>query len=338
MENSNLREIAKEFLKANNILLYPHVGIDGDALGSSIAITIALRKLGKKCYILYDEEMPKNLEFMLNSDIPFVTDNMDIISDSELDISCAIDNGAYQRFEHFKDKFNKAKLTVCLDHHSTSEGISQLNYIRPDRSACGEIIFDFLKELNELSEKKVLPDIDIANAIFTAITTDTGNFQFSNTTKEAHLIIASMMDWGFKENPISNEIYENQSISKIKAENLAISRMEILANGKVAVSYISKEELDDLGVKAGETDPIVKTLRSISGVEYAAFLKEKEIGEVRVSYRAKTDGCDISGIAKSHNGGGHKKAAGATLNMPLKDAYEITKKDLIDLANEGRNN
>lgn len=147
-----------------------------------------------------------------------------------------------------------------------------------------------------------------------------------------------MMDWGFKENPISNEIYENQSISKIKAENLAISRMEILANGKVAVSYISKEELDDLGVKAGETDPIVKTLRSISGVEYAAFLKEKEIGEVRVSYRAKTDGCDISGIAKSHNGGGHKKAAGATLNMPLKDAYEITKKDLIDLANEGRNN
>lgn len=338
MENSNLKEIAKEFLKAKNVLLYPHVGIDGDALGSSIAVTIALRKLGKNCFILYDEEMPNNLEFMLKSDVPYITDNMDIISDENLDISCAIDNGAYQRFEHFKEKFNKAKLTVCLDHHSTSEGIAKLNYIRPDRSACGEIIFSFLKELDELSGNKILPDIEIANAIFAAITTDTGNFQFSNTTKEAHLIIAEMMDWGFKENPISNEIYENQTLSKIKAENLAISRMEILANGKVALSYISKEELDELGVKAGETDPIVKTLRSISGVEYAAFLKEKEVGEVRVSYRAKTDGNDISGIAKSHNGGGHKKAAGATLNTSLKEAYDITKRDLVDLANEGRNN
>lgn len=332
MINNSLNEIAKEFLKAKTILLYPHVSIDGDALGSSVALLIALRKLNKECYILYDEEIPSNLEFLIrDKEVPYVVSDSNIIDSSNLDISCAIDNGSYQRFESFKDKFDQAKVTICLDHHGTSLGIADFNHIRPECAACGEIIYNFLKELDDLTSENILKDLEIAAALFTAITTDTGNFQFSNTTRESHIIVAELMSWGFLGNPISNEIYENQSLSKIRIENLCLSRMEILADGKIAVSYVTKKELDEYNVKAGETDSIVKTLRSISGVEYSAFVKEKEENVIRVSYRAKTDGSDVAIVAKKHDGGGHKKAAGSTINLPLKEAYEITKKDLLEL-------
>ncbi|MCQ2554728.1 MAG: bifunctional oligoribonuclease/PAP phosphatase NrnA [Clostridia bacterium] len=338
MKNNTFEEIYGAFKDAKTVLLYPHVSIDGDALGSCVALTVALRKLGKKCYTLYKDELPENLLFLLrDTEEPFVTDNMDIFSDEELDVSCCVDCGSYQRFEAFKDKFHKAKVTVCLDHHGTSEGIADFNLINPKKAAAGEIIYEFLKYMDTVSDADILPDSRISEAIFTAITTDTGDYQFSNTTKEAHLITAELMESGLKPNDISNEIYENQPLSKIKAESIALSRLEILAGGMVAVSYITKEECDNLGLKAGETDGIVRKLRSISGVQYAAFLKEKENNTIRVSYRAKNDGYDISVVAKKHDGGGHKKACGATLNMPILDAFDMTKKELVELADEGRN-
>ena len=342
MINNTFKEIAEKLIKAKTVLLYPHVGIDGDAVGCCVAVSKALRKIGNKCYALYAEDLPENLKYMyLEGDLDdfrsaqsddkaclksYFSDDMNVISDEELDISMCVDCGAYDRFVDFKEKFDRAKLTICVDHHGTSEGIADLNYIDPDASACGELIFELIKEMDKLCPG-ILPDREIGEALFGAITTDTGNFQYSNTTAKTHKIIAELYDWDIDANGASVEIYENERPSAVMIANRALGRLEMIAGGLGAVCYVTKEDISELDVKAGETDPIVQKIRSIRGVEYAAFIKEKEENVIRVSYRAKRKG-DVSVLAKLHEGGGHIKAAGCTLYMPLEEAVKIIKADI----------
>lgn len=323
MTNNTIKEIADALKKSNTVLLYPHVGIDGDAVGSCAAIAKMLRMMGKTCYALYAEDIPDNLFFMAKD---YFTSEMDIISDGDLDISIAVDCGGYDRFRDFQDKFDKAKKTICIDHHGTSTGIADLNYIFPDAAACGVLVYDLLVELgmNDLDKESKK---EMGEAIFAAVTTDTGNFQYSNTNRRCHEIMAELYDLGIDVNGVSVEIYENERPEKIKIANVAMSHLMMIANGKGAVAFVSNDELISNGIKAGETDPIVQTLRSIKNVEIAAFLKEKDPGVIRVSYRSKSSS-DVSKIALLHNGGGHTKAAGCTLYMPLEEAVKVTADDI----------
>jgi len=338
MVNSTMREIAEQLYRAETILLYPHVGIDGDAVGSCSALARVLRKMGKTVYALYSEEIPENLSFMLFDEEgrPYFTNDDRIIPDDELDISMCVDCGGYDRFKDFIEKFNKAKTTICIDHHGTSEGIAKYNFIDPDAAACGELIYDLLIELNNVkfasTADPLLPDKTIGEMLFAAITTDTGNFQYSNTRRRSHEIMAELYDWGVDVNRVSVEIYQNERPEKILIQNKAMANLKMTGDGKGAIAFVSYDDLTSIGVKSGETDPIVQELRSIKGVEYAAFLKEKEIGEVRVSFRSKTTG-NVSAIAQKHNGGGHIKAAGCTLYTSLEEAVKIVEEDIIEAIN-----
>ena len=320
MNNNTFEEIAEKFNSAKNIVLLPHVGIDGDAVGSCVALASVLRAKGKNVHVLYKEEIPSNLAFIANG---YFTDNSDVIPDDELDIAACIDCGGYDRFKGFEEKFDSAKLRICIDHHGTSMGIANLNYIDPDAAACGVLIYDLLKVLGVPEENKV----EVGTALFVAITTDTGNFQYSNTNRKCHEIMAELYDWDIDFNRASVEVYENERPEKLMIASRASSRIQMVAGGKGAVSYVTYDDLEEIGVKAGETDPIVQSLRSINGVEIAAFLKEKNPGEVRVSYRSKLY-ANVAELAMMHDGGGHEKAAGCTLHMDLKNAVEVIKKDI----------
>ncbi len=329
-----MREIAEQLYRAENILLYPHVGIDGDAVGSCAALARVLRKMGKTVYALYSEDMPSNLEFMIYDDEgrPYFTNDANIIKDDDLDISMCVDCGEYGRFKDYTEKFDKAKTTICVDHHGTSQGIAKFNYIDPEAAACGELIYELIIELNEVkflsTADPLIPDKAIGEMLFAAITTDTGNFQYSNTTKNSHEIMAKLYDWGVDVNKISIELYENDRPEKVMIANRAMNNMIMVGNGRGVIAYVSHNDLEEIGVMAGETDPIVQKLRAIAGVEYAAFLKEKEPGEIRVSYRAKSVG-NVCELAMLHDGGGHIKASGCTLrDMSLEEAVEIIKKDI----------
>ena len=329
MTNSTIKEIADALRESNTVLLYPHVGIDGDAVGSCAAIAKMLRKMGKTCYALYAEDIPDNLSFMAKD---YFSSDINVIADENLDISMAVDCGGYDRFKDFQDKFDKAKKTICIDHHGTSTGIADLNYIFSDAAACGVLVYDLLLELglNDLDKEAKK---EIGEAIFAAITTDTGNFQYSNTNRRCHEIMAELYDLGIDVNKVSVEIYENERPEKLKIANVAMSHLMMIANGKGAIAFVSNDELTLNGIKAGETDPIVQSLRSIRGVEIAAFLKEKDPNVIRVSYRSKMD-ADVSKLACLHDGGGHIKAAGCTLYMPLEDAVKIITKDIEEALKE----
>lgn len=316
MINNTMREIADVLKAAGSVLIFTHINMDGDALGSAAALCKGLRSLGKESYILVEDQIPAYLGFL---DKGYCTYNQEVLKNA--DVSVCVDCGDFTRFPQRKEKFLEAKTTVCIDHHRTTSEFCNYNYVDPDAAATGELIFELLKELG------CGPDIETGEAIFAAITTDTGNFQYSNTNKNCHMIMAELYDWGVDPNRVSVEVYENERLEKLVVTVKALESLEIIGGGKGAIAHLTKEEMDATGAAPDETDGVIDRLRSISGVEYAAFLKEKAPGVIRVSMRAKRLG-NVAEIAARNNGGGHIKAAGCTLEMSMEEALATIKKEL----------
>jgi len=310
MKNNTLEQIAAKLKEAETILLYPHVIMDGDTLGSSIALCIALRKMGKKAHILIEDEIPSYLLFLEKD---YCTFDGNILEWP--DISISVDCSDIERFVMRKDKFLSGKFSICIDHHKTNNFFADLNYIDPTAAATGEIVYDLVKIL------EVGLDVEMAEAIYTAITTDTGNFQYTNTTKTTHLITAELFDIGIDLEKISVEVYQNIRHEKLKIMNEVINTIEMLYDGKADIAYVTQDMLEKTGALMEETEGIIETLRNISGVEISAFLKESKPDEIKVGLRSKTYG-DVSAIAQIFGGGGHKKAAGCTLYTSLQEAKQ----------------
>ena len=324
--NNTYKEIAQVLEEAQTILLYPHVSADGDALGSCAALCRALRMKGKEAFILVEEELPLNLAFL---DKGYCTEDPDVLAD--VDVSFCVDCGDATRFPGRIDKFAQGKTSVCIDHHHTTTEFCEYNYVNPDASATGELVFDLLKEMG------ISRDIEIGEAIFAAITTDTGNFQYSNTTKRCFEIMTELFDWGVDTNKVSVQLYENIRLERKIIETMAFSTMEMLGGGKGALAFVTEKMILDSGALSEETENVVRELRCIAGVEYAAFLKEKGPKTVRLSLRAKSYG-DVAAIAEKFGGGGHVKAAGATLNMPIAEAIVRVRAELENtIAKDAKN-
>lgn len=322
MANNTFKEIAEVLLKAEKILIYPHINADGDAVGSAAALCHTLRRLGKTAYVLIEEQLPANLRFM---DKGYFTFDEKVIE--QPDVSVCVDCGDFGRFPMRREKFLSARTTVCVDHHGTTQNFCDYNYVDSAAAATGELIYALIKEMVPEA------DVETGEAIFAAITTDTGNFQYSNTTKNCHLIMAELYDLGVDTNKVSVEIYENERQEKLMITTKALSTLEIFGGGCGAIAHLTLEDMKEIGAEPFETDGVIQKLRSISGVEYAAFVKEKEPGVIRVSMRAKRRG-NVASIASELGGGGHVKAAGCTLNMPLEEALNLVKSKLNEAIKE----
>ena len=233
----------------------------------------------------------------------------------DVDVSVCVDCGDESRFPGRKQAFRQGKTTVCIDHHHTTSSFCDYNYVDPEAAATGELIYQLLQVMG------TQPDAEIGEALFAAMTTDTGNFQYSNTTKQTFVIAAALCDWGIDSNRVSVELYENVRPQRKRIEIKVLETMRLIAEGRGALCYMTQEMLTETGALAEETENVVDQMRSISSVEYAAFLKEQQDGSVRVSLRAKRLG-DVAEIAEKFGGGGHIKAAGATLRMPINEAVQ----------------
>lgn len=311
MQNNTLKEIGEQLLSANRILLFPHMQIDGDAYGSAVALCYALRNLGKDAYVLLEDKVPAFLSFLtqdfcLEGEPPF----------ESADISIAIDCSDVERFEKRKDCFFRGKTSVCLDHHMTTKVFADYNYIDAKAAATGEIIYDLLKVIDcEFSPL-------ISDALYAAITTDTGNFRYSNTTKRTHMIVADLYDKGLNHAKVCVEIYENVRKERIALSANVLKDLHIFCEGKAGLVSVTQKMLRDNHASLEETEGIIDTLKSIEGIEIAVLLKEKEDDLIKVSLRAKSYG-NVAEIAKSFHGGGHIKAAGCTIHSPLADAKKM---------------
>ena len=311
-------EIIEKVKAADRILVYPHVNMDGDAAGSAKALCLAFRKIGKECFVYCDRQKSAYLDFIM--DACFVSEKP-----FDADLSFAVDLGEDSRMEDRAIDFNAAKTRVCIDHHVPGDKpFADARVIDPDASAAGILVYKFLLEMG------IEIDKDIAEALYTAILTDTGAFKYSNTDAETHRVISELYKYGIDHLKICNAVYENNPLAQLKLEAVAIDHARFLKDGRLAYSYISIADREKHNAPYEYTETSVDVIRSIEGVDAAAMIKEKEEGLIKVSFRSKSD-INVRTAAAALGGGGHDKAAACTLNMSLDEAIEAVKAELMKL-------
>ncbi len=303
--------IIHEINQAKSILIYTHVLMDGDTLGSAVALCKALRYLDKTAYILIEDAIPEYLSF-LDSDL--CTFDCDVIH--EPDLSVAVDCTDIERFEKRKEKFLQGKIKICIDHHHTSGYFADFNYVDEHSASTGELIYKLLKQM-------AIPiDHQMAEALYVAITTDTGNFQYSNTTAESHRTTAELFEIGINLGKISVELYQNVRPEKLKLTGEILKTLEMYCDDKVALAFVTQKVLKETNSTIEESEGIVETLRSIRGVEISVFMKEISAVETKVGMRAKSY-ANVAVIMQKFGGGGHIKAAGCTINASLEESKAL---------------
>ena len=310
----------------DGILLFPHINMDGDALGSCTALCLALRSLGKKAYVMISEPVPKNLDFL---ECGCTTDDDSVLDDVQL--SRMVDCNGMNRIPGREAAWNRGRLKGCLDHHECGSTDIRFDFSRvePRSAAAGEIAYNVIRALG------VPISLDIANCIFAAITTDTGNFQHSNTTSRSHEIAGHLYKIeGFNSKVISALIYDRRSKEAIRMESEVISELAFYADGKLAVGRVTQDVLKKCGCTMDEAEGIIQKIMSIDGVEAACLFKETE-KNVRASLRARSY-ANVAKVASRFGGGGHTLAAGCTFNIPLAEAEKQLIPVLIDTVKSGK--
>lgn len=311
--NDTIKSIATIMKDLDNILLYPHINMDGDALGSSSALCLALRTLGKKAYVLVNEPVPKNLDFL---ECGCTTEDDSILDDVQL--SLMLDCNGMNRIVGREAAWERGRLKGCIDHHATKSTDIRYDFTRiePKSASTGEIIYNLIRALN------VDISLDIANCLFAAITTDTGNFQHSNTTSRSHDIARHFYKIdGFNSKAISALIYDRRSKEAIKMESSILANLNYYEDGRIAVGRVTQKLLKDMDCTMDEAEGVVQRIMSIDGVEIGCLLKETDMN-VRASLRGRTY-ANVEKVASKFGGGGHMFAAGCLFEKRI-DEVEAT--------------
>lgn len=317
MTNNTYKEIALKMHGYDKVLIFPHVNMDGDCLGSSAALCHVLRGFGKEAYVLADDVTPRNLDFLESG---VVTRDYDVFD--EYDLAILVDCGSRSRIGERAAVFDRAREKAVIDHHGVSENDTEFNFgiIEPSSAATAELIYLIASEMGaEVT-------LRIAQCIFAAISTDTGSFQHSNTTARTHKIVSEIYEIpGFDGNKIAQLLYNRKSLGAIQLEGRVISEMETFSGGRIIMSAVTQAHLIETGTLMNESDGIIQKLMSIDGVEIACVLKETDDKTARASLRAKSY-ANVARVAKSFGGGGHIRAAGLTFEGTICEAKaEIAK-------------
>jgi phosphoesterase RecJ-like protein len=318
---NTMEEIADALDEAGSVRIFPHENMDGDTFGSAVALCLTLREKGKDCSVVIDEKIPDNIAFIAYGCAEFAADVTCDTRSESYDLAVLMDVGETARISGREGLFAKGRRTMCLDHHVSSRPIYDYNMIDTSASATGELVYDVIRAMG------TLPGTRAATALYVGIVTDTGRFQYANTTPRSLRIAAELLDIGVKPNEVSTEVYQNIRLEKIMLENAVLSTMEIVADGKGVVAYMTRKMLEDSGAMEEETEGIAEKLRGIRGVEVSVFVRETGDGRTKGSMRSKKY-YDVAELAARFGGGGHAAAAGFTSEKPLADVVEEVKNTL----------
>jgi len=325
VECLSLQSIAYQIQSSEDICILPHVYADGDALGASLALALALERLGKKVKVYLEEDIPDVYNFLPQKEKMVVYNGEDINSNC---LVIALDTGDTDRLGKRISVFEKAEITVNIDHHGTNTLFAKYNYVDRKASATGEIVYYLVKILNT--------EIDdyIAICLYVAISTDTGNFRYSNTTSETHTIVADLVKRNIDIAALSRQLFDTVSLEKTRLTGKVINSIELLHAGKTAVMVITNAMLAETGAKEEDCDGMVNIGRNIKGVEVAVLFRENSKGNVKVNLRSN-EYVDVSKIAFEFSGGGHPRAAGCTVEGDLqavkKSVVERISRELVSL-------
>ncbi|MBQ9267832.1 MAG: bifunctional oligoribonuclease/PAP phosphatase NrnA [Clostridia bacterium] len=310
---SVLEQIKEKVDQATNILILTHENPDGDAVGSSLGFMNALKKIGKKVTVLIPEI--NNMYSFLPG---FDEIKHEIDTPEEFDLCIALDSADIERLHICKPYFEKIEHTVVIDHHITNQNFGDVNYVNAIASSTCQNLIVVLAAMDIAISK------EMAECIYTGILTDTGGFRY-NTQSETFEFAAMLLETGIDIAKIYRLVFDTTTEKRTRLLSRALDRLEILEEGKVAFTYITKQDEEDLQAEDGDHENIVNYGRNIEGVEVSIFAREKGEGKYKLSLRAN-EYVDVSQIAAKYAGGGHLRAAGLEMNMPI----EQVKQTIVD--------
>ncbi len=300
-------ECARWLREHDNYLILTHHRPDGDTLGSAAFLCRTLRSLGKTAHILRNPEItPKYEPLHQGLTVDAAQEGHTIVC-----VDTASPSMVPRTFAHLLDK-----IQLRIDHHSTATSFTPYELVEPEAGACGEILWD----LSVLLEVKL--DKPMADALYTALSTDTGCFRYANTTAHSFLTAAACAQAGADLPGINQVMFDTNSLAKLRIQSWMIGNARFLGDGRAVVCAIPLAIEQEIGVTEDDMDNISGYPRSIEGVKVAATLREIGGGRVKLSVRA-LPGYDASAICAQFGGGGHKGAAGANLSLPLAEAADV---------------
>ncbi|MDD7362978.1 MAG: bifunctional oligoribonuclease/PAP phosphatase NrnA [Peptoniphilus sp.] len=299
--------LSKHIRDAERIAIMSHVSPDGDNLGSLDAMYGYLTGLDKDVVYIGNDDVPEDFTFLT-----YAKERVDVeeLRDEVFDLLIALDSSDIDRFgDEGREIFLKAEKTANIDHHLSNDRFADINYVVPKATSTGEVLFRVLEAL----DARITPEM--ATALYTAISTDTGSFQYDSVDAETHRVVAKLYDAGCDHNIVVNAVYQSRSREKLALMTRVLSKIQFLASGKVAMVSCLLKDLEATGASSDDTEGIVEQLRNIKGVEMAVFLKEKQ-DEVKLSFRSKSY-LNCIEFAEEFDGGGHVRAAGASAHVSI---------------------
>ncbi|MEP6777808.1 MAG: bifunctional oligoribonuclease/PAP phosphatase NrnA [Chthoniobacterales bacterium] len=304
---SNFAEIGRALREHERFAVLSHVRPDGDALGSQLALGLSLEQLGKNVTIWNEDGMLEKYSFMSGGERL----NNPPIAPQDFDVAIALDTATQNRLGTAGAAVRSAKLWINIDHHPSNPKYGDLVLIDPTAPATGQILF----ELMCAAELPVSPAI--AENLFVAISTDTGSFQYPNTTARTFQIGAELIKRGADVGRLSQLLYESYPLRRVELLRDLLGTMRIEARGQLASFSLSLAVAARLGVKPEDNEGLIDHLRAIQGVVVAVFFEELPDAKVRVSMRSKNEAANVCAICERFGGGGHKLAAGARVRGSL---------------------
>lgn len=310
-------EIINVLMKSNNIFVTFHQSPDGDSLGSSLALVNGIRSINKNISIISKEAIQENFSFLnFSNEIDGNCNTIPLYADCLVTLDC----GNIERLNADIDFKNKNFIVINIDHHLSNDYYGDINYVDTKAASVGEIIYKLL------SEMKINIDHKVAECIYTSILTDTGSFRHSNTTYNTHLIAGDLINTGIDFSSIHRKIFDNKKIEIIKLQGLVIDSLYTNDSKNICIMKLTQDMLNKVGIKECDSAEIISIGLKIDSVEAAILLKETEDG-VKISLRSKNY-IDVRKIAEKFGGGGHEKAAGLKLDLPISEVETILLKEL----------
>lgn len=291
--------------KYNKFLITAHVNLEGDSLGSQLGMRALVEAVGKTAVIVDNDAVPDHYKFLPGAE------NVSNKLDAKLDFDAAIvlDCPTLKRIGAVKELI-AGKYIINIDHHISNENFGNVNWVDPNASSAGEMVYKMFKEMG------VKPTKEAALALYIAILTDTGSFNYDNTSGVTHEIAGELLGYGVEPASVSESVYERRSIEDIKLLGLVLSTIKVNSSGEIAYLEVTKEILKKTGASLLKSEGFVNYARSVDGARVAVIFKEDNGNKINVSFRSKGD-VDVNKVAAAFGGGGHVRASGCIIDGSL---------------------
>lgn len=302
-------EVLSAVLSAGSVLLFCHVSPDGDTLGSALALKLRLERMGKAAQVMVDGFVPSYLAFLPGAGDVLAPD----AAAAPFDLALAVDVASSDRLGKCEGLFAASEKTALVDHHGTNAGYAQANMIDVDAPATAILVYRLFEQMDlPMTQEEAV-------CLYTALATDTGNFIYDSTNAESFSMMSGLMEAGLPLAKYSRMLFRQKEEKHVRLLAEVLPSLHVFGDGKIAGLCVTQAQMEKAGANGGHAEGIVNYAIDLQGVGMAYFIREMPDGKHKASLRA-LEPYSVDDVAAQFGGGGHKLAAGVTLDMPMDEA------------------